>query len=70
MVLPPPSESTETISVRSVTPLGNNLVGVTLRLSSGALRSFVISADLASFDNVTYCAHAVGELVAAQRPMQ
>lgn len=46
--------------------VGTNLVGVTLRLSTGALRSFVISADLASFDNVTFCAHAVGALLEAQ----
>lgn len=57
----------KTVSVRSVTAIGGGLVAVALRLPDGTQRTFVMSDDVATFQNVTYCANAVGELLEVQR---
>ena len=67
MAIPPPPDDTGVVSIRSVTAMGGGLVAVALRLPNGAQRTFIMSADVATFQNVTYCANAVGELLEVQR---
>lgn len=51
-----------TASVRSVTPTGNGIVAVSVRLSDGGVRTVCVPTSLATFQGITYTAAAIAQL--------